>query len=290
MLFNKFKLALIASSALAFMGAHAQQAPVAPQSPVAPTAPTAAAKADGTVPALPDGLTLRQLEVLQRKAALGKAKKALREQERAETEAAAADAPPQPMVRAPNGMMVPANMIPPVPTPQEQMASYQVLSTVAFGGKATADIINAGLVTTVKVGDFIGPARVVNIVENGVVTVTMTGRAPLFKQGPSKGRANKTSRAEPTQVTFPLARSLGGISEQAPFQQLAQGIPSLPQGGALAPRLFPQGQGQQFLPGHAGQAFQMTNARASSASPFSADATSVPMVGRTPPGAMAAPE
>lgn len=286
--FNKLKLALIASAACAFFGAHAQQAPLVPQSPVAPAVPAQAPKADVAVPALPDGLTLRQLEVLQRKAALGKAKRALREQERAESEAAAVDAPPQPMVRAPNGQMIPANMIPPVPTPQEQMASYQVLSTVAFGGTSTADIINDGLVTTVKVGDFIGPARVVSIVDNGMVTVSMMGRAPQIRASTKKGRAGKTAQPEAGQVTFPLARALDAVNSRTSSQpQFSASIPGLPQGGALAPRLFPQAQGQQFVPGRTAPPFQMANTVPPNASPFSADATSVPMVGR--PGTMPSP-
>lgn len=300
--FNKLKFAMIAAAAIAAGHAMAQPAPSAPanlavpQSPTAPKAPTAPVMASSglaqpkpadALPGMPDGPTLRQLEVIQRKVAVIKAKKSFREQERTQNEVEAQDAPPVPMVRAPNGQMMPANMMPPPPTPQEQMAGYRVLSTVTFGGKTSADISNGGLVTTVKVGDSLGSGRVTNIRDGGVVTVSLTTSIPTtapagHQKVKRKGARSAASSTEIKTVSVDLQRAYD-VNDGGNEQMAAPGFAGAGRrnvGGVPAPRLMPpQMAGFPSMPPGVGQV---------PASAFSADAMSVPIIGQPAvmPGSM----
>lgn len=307
---RRFKLLALSTMKVALASASASiyaQVPSAPQAPTmaptsAPTAPQVPSRSTQSVDAskakapaaaasgvAPDGLTLKQLEKIEREMAVSKAKKALRDQSRADDEAGVSNGIPGAnggqgalrMITLPDGRRVPQvpggpfGGNPPgfaaMPTsPEQQLSEYKVLSVVSFRGSTTADVLDASnLVRTVKVGDHVGPGTVASIASDGSVSVSvLAGALPAPKAVMANKREAKRAAMIKRQPgfgpnsQFPLATSAtGGQMRLVMLARATDRVSGSPQSTSAGAHQPPRLDITQPTTG------------------FMADATSVPMVG-----------
>lgn len=319
--FKLLALSAIAAACACAAPAIRAQVPSAPQAPamaptVAPTAPQAPtrnapgmdagkAKAPAAVGsgAAPDGLTLKQLEKIEREMAISKAKKALRDQTRADERPddaglptgipGAAGGPGAPrMIVMPDGRRVfqapggPFGASGPgtyglATTPEQQLSEFKVLSVVSFRGSTSADIIDgSSLVKTIKVGDRVGPGTVASITSDGSVSVGVPSSAMPASTTPvtvKRDAKRPATRHQPSLGPGKYAQQgLNGAGGMMRYVTLARatdrvsGNASSQFGGAQQPPRLEVSQ-----PINHG---------------FMADATSVPMVGAMRPSGLGAPQ
>lgn len=233
------------------MAPVAPVAPVAPAVPVPPGATpgphhaaSAAQPARGASDATSAGtMSLREFEKLEREKALMALRKevsALKADDQKQADHGPAKALPnglpmglpgqfpmvagQPMAGAPYvpGMPMPgapnvrgkrgkgaAQIIP----PSAMVAGYKVLSIVVFKGVATADILEGDLTSTVKVGDSVGPGRVVAIDTRDGVQVEVT----------ANGAVSRVALSRATDLQPRLHAPAPGLPNQ--FQQAIPPVP-----------------------------------------------------------------
>lgn len=319
--FKLLALSAIAAACACAAPATRAQVPSAPQAPamaptVAPTAPQApnrngpgidagkakapAAAASG---AAPDGLTLKQLEKIEREMAISKAKKALRDQTRADKPddaglptgipgAAGGLGAPR-MIVMPDGRRVfqapggPFGASGPgayglAGTPEQQLSEFKVLSVVSFRGSTSADIIDgSSLVKTIKVGDRVGPGTVASITSDGSVSVGVPSSA-MAASTTLVAMKRDTKRAVP--------RGQNGLG---PGKYAQQGM--IGAGGSMM-RYVTLARATDRVSGNAPSQYGGTQQppRLDISQPinngFMADATSVPMVGASRPNGLGAPQ